>query len=140
MRTRPAGSTTARTPGRLARIGIAVACATALAACGGDDDAAGEPTGEPTETASIEAAPDEITVDVVDFAFAPDAITVAPGGELVFSNLDEAAHTATADDGAFTTDTIDGGASVTLTAPDAPGSYAYYCAFHPFMTGELVVE
>jgi plastocyanin len=56
------------------------------------------------------------------------------------ANLDAAQHTLTADDGSFNTEGIDGGAITSMTAPDAPGTYAFVCRIHPSMTGTLTVE
>ena len=85
-------------------------------------------------------APRQASVDVVDFAFQPSQISVAPGGEVTFANKGDAPHTATLDDVPLDTKTIDSGKSAKLTAPDKPGSYSFRCAIHPArMRGVLVV-
>ncbi len=83
---------------------------------------------------------DQSRSSIEEFAYQPDRITVSPGQEVVFANGDETAHTATAKDGSFNSEAIDAGASATITAPDQAGEYAFYCSFHPFMKGTLVVE
>ena len=100
--------------------------ATLVAGCGGDDDGA----------AATEA---EDQVEIAEFAYSPETVTVPAGTELTWTNSDGAAHTATADDGAFDTGTLDEGDSA--TAPlDEPGTYTYFCRFHPFMNGTVEVQ
>jgi plastocyanin len=79
------------------------------------------------------------TVTIQDFTFGPATLEITAGTTVTFTNMDSASHTATADDGSWDTGTIDGGASATLTF-DTPGTYTYKCAFHPNMTGTIVVS
>lgn len=72
------------------------------------------------------------------YAFVPTALTVKRGTRITWTNGDATAHTATADQGAFDTGTINPGQSKTLTFA-RPGTYAYHCAFHAFMTGTIKV-
>jgi plastocyanin len=81
--------------------------------------------------AAASEAAREATVEVVDFAFEPPEASVAPGGTVTFPNQGEAPHTATFDDGGPDTGQIEPGAEGTITAPDEPGSYSYFCAVHP---------
>lgn len=106
--------------------------ALAFAACG-DDDA--EDAGSSGGSSS-----DPVTIDITDFEYLPATITVAEGTEITFVNNDDAAHTATAREGEFNTESIEGGgAEVTVTASGS-GEIAYFCAFHPFMEATIVVE
>lgn len=121
-----------------------------FAACGDDDDSASpDESTETTAADSGDTGSDDgssgggeavDTVDIVDFEYAPVDATVAAGSEVTFTNADGTPHTATASDGSFNTDSIDGDAEGTITAPDEPGEYAYICSFHPFMKGTLIVE
>ena len=78
------------------------------------------------------------TVTAVDFAFEPASLTVPPGTEVRFVNDGQALHTATGD--AFDSGSLRSGQSFSHTFADA-GTFAYSCAFHPDMTGEVrVVE
>ena len=74
-------------------------------------------------------------IDIADFKFDPEAVTVEAGTEVTWTNGDEAPHTATADDGSFDTGTLDLDDSKPVTL-DQPGTYSYYCRFHPFMKGD----
>lgn len=92
------------------------------------------------------AAPREASVDIQDFVFDPDEVSVAPGGTVTFKNSGDANHTATLlevpgfDPEGFDTGQLAPGASDELTAPQQPGNYAYQCNVHPArMRGVLVV-
>lgn len=121
---------------------LIVTTAVALGACGDDDaDSASPPGGDGGEDIPAEASSDTVdTVDIEDFTYVPADVTVAAGAEITVANADTAAHTLTARNGEFNTDTVDGEAEGTFTAPGEPGSYDFYCSFHPFMEGTLVVE
>ena len=73
----------------------------------------------------------QVSVDTVDFAFKPAEASVAPGGEVTWTNSGAAPHTATFDDVSLDTGNIAPGSSGKLTAPDKPGSYSYKCKIHP---------
>jgi plastocyanin len=78
------------------------------------------------------------TLEINAFQFS--AIRAAPGATVTVVNNDSSPHTATAKDGSFDTDTIPAGATGSFTAPTEPGSYPFFCAIHPRMTGTLIVE
>ena len=111
------------------RAGIA-ACITvgAVAACGGHSQPA---------TQSRIAAPTH--VEISSFSYHPPTITVHAGAKIAFTNRDQTAHTATASNGAFDTGTLAHGATRTLTFTK-PGVYTYYCQFHAFMRGKIIVK
>jgi plastocyanin len=79
------------------------------------------------------------TVTMENFQFNPPSITVKPGDTVEWVNKDILAHTATATDRAFDSKSIDAGASWSWTA-GKPGSYGYYCTFHPNMTAVVEVR
>jgi plastocyanin len=116
-------------------IAAIAALALGLAGCGADDRA-----GAGAEPVSATDGPETVTVSIADFAFGPGRITVATGSTIRFENADGQAHTATATapKGAFDTDRIDAGTAVEVTVGEA-GEIAYFCAFHPFMEGTVVV-
>ncbi|HEV7770477.1 MAG TPA: cupredoxin family copper-binding protein [Solirubrobacterales bacterium] len=83
---------------------------------------------------------DTKSVSIEDFTYEPASITVPQGTKLAFTNHDSSPHTATStESGAFESGTIkeDQTGSITL---EEPGTFSYYCAFHPFMKGTIVVE
>ena len=66
---------------------------------------------------------------------------VRAGGRVTFVNRDTAGHTATftAGPSKLDTDRLEQGERAALTFPKA-GRYAYVCAFHAFMKGDVVVD
>jgi plastocyanin len=87
------------------------------------------PTGAPVATS---------TVAITNFAFSPATVTVKAGTTVTWTNKDEEAHTVTAQDKSFASPPLDAGQTYTHTFT-APGTYAYLCTIHPFMTAVVVV-
>jgi plastocyanin len=85
------------------------------------------------------AGPAATTITIKDFGYG-EPITVAPGAAVTVTNIDTAAHTVTADEGAAFDTEVKGGGTATFTAPTKPGSYPYHCTFHPNMHGTLIVK
>ncbi len=75
-------------------------------------------------------------VSIKNFQFAPNPLVVQAGAEVTVTNDDGTLHTLTADDKSFDTGDLDGGAKGTITV-DAPGTYAYHCDIHNYMTGTI---
>ena len=121
----------------LALAAVAAVAGGVAAGCGGDDDDPATPAAAMAQGGGGGASTD--LVAIADFAFDPETVTVDAGTKLTWTNDDEAPHTATADDGSFDTGTLkldDTGA----VALDQPGTYTYYCRFHPFMKGTVEVR
>ena len=78
-------------------------------------------------------------VDIASFAYKPATLTVAKGARVGWTNSDTAAHTATADDRSFDTQTIDKGTRREIGFSRA-GTFAYHCDFHPFMKAVVTVR
>jgi plastocyanin len=80
------------------------------------------------------------TVKIVDFSFDPPKVTVKVGAEVTWTNADTAKHSVVGDDDPKLPGTEDLGQGdddhVTF---DEPGTYTYYCGFHEYMTGTVVV-
>jgi plastocyanin len=95
-----------------------------LPACEGDG-ASAEPCSDPAPATSVELA---------DFAFEPDCLSVDAGATIALQNVGDAPHT-------FTVGGTDVDVKVDPGASDAvgfdgvdPGTYAVTCTFHPQMT------
>jgi plastocyanin len=56
-----------------------------------------------------------------------------------WTNNDSAAHTSTADDGAWSSGSIAAGGTFTATFPTA-GTFHYHCAIHPGMIGTVIAQ
>jgi plastocyanin len=78
-------------------------------------------------------------VTIRNFAFGPSAVTVKPGTTVHWANRDSEAHTVTSDTGAFSSPVLQPNAGYSFTFTK-PGTYAYHCTIHPFMTGTVVVS
>jgi plastocyanin len=86
-----------------------------------------------------------MAVSIENFTFVPDDFSVSPGEEVIVTNHDGVTHTLTATPGAslrgtFNTGNIAPGATVSFLAPSDPGTYAFDCSIHNFMTGMLIVR
>jgi plastocyanin len=89
------------------------------------------PSGEAVRSAKVE---------MQDFSFEPPTVTIQAGGKVAWQNEGETAHTATADDDAFDTGTVDPGKLKSEAAAfKEPGSFSYHCEIHPQMTGTVEV-
>jgi amicyanin len=78
-------------------------------------------------------------VEIANFNFAPAELTVPVGGAVTWTNNDDAPHTVTSADKTFSSPSISTDGQFTFTFM-APGTYAYFCAIHPFMTGKVIVQ
>lgn len=127
-----------------------VAMAFGLSACGSGDDADTSTVTESAGGASEDggrgadatvpggAAPRAAKVEIVDFAYDPDPVTVQAGGKVIWLNQDSAPHTATAEDGSFDTGRLEEGKLKSETFKQA-GTYEYICEVHPDMHGVVEV-
>jgi plastocyanin len=79
------------------------------------------------------------SVHIKDFGFHPASLTVAPGAIVRFVNDDGEAHTVTAVDRSFDSAGLDAGDAWSHVFTQ-PGTYAYFCALHPYMKGVIVVR
>jgi plastocyanin len=79
-------------------------------------------------------------IEIKDFAFNPQIITVKSGEKVTWINRDEEPHTVVSVEKQFKKSTaLDTDQEFTITA-GAPGTYTYFCSVHPKMTGTIVVE
>jgi plastocyanin len=77
-------------------------------------------------------------VEIVNFAYDPDPVTIQEGGKVIWLNQDSTPHTATADDGSFDTGTLQEGKLKSETFKEA-GTFTYHCELHPNMHGTVEV-
>lgn len=110
-----------------------------LSACSDTSDTdAGETT--TSDPSSVPTDPVETRVGIENFQFVPGDLTVAVGTTVEWQNrATGTSHTTTADEGAWDSGTIEAGGSFSQTF-DAPGTFSYFCAIHPQMTGTITVE
>jgi len=82
----------------------------------------------------------ETKIEIKDFAFNPQTLTVKSGQKITWINRDEEPHTVVSVGKKFQkSSALDTDQEFTITA-GAPGTYEYFCSVHPKMTGTIVVE
>ena len=118
-----------RTPGMTSRLLLALALPLLLAGCGAE------------KAAPAATAPRAATVAIASFNYKPQSVHVRAGGKVAWVNRDSAGHTSTFTKGPseLDTDRLERDDRASLSFPNA-GRYAYVCAFHAFMKGEVVVD
>jgi plastocyanin len=146
---------------RLAGLGLITALGLSLVACGGDDDDdeatdSGDTTEEPADSGGDsgddpygddsdggsgedagagDSAGGEYQITAIEYTDA----TAAAGSTLEIVDSSGAAHTFTADDGAFDVP-VSGGGTASLDVPAEPGDYPFHCEIHSSMQATLTVE
>lgn len=126
------------------------ACALALgvAGCGSEDESttSGGDTGtasQPAETAAGGGAGGKkVEVVMKDVENMPEAVSVAKGGTITWTNEDPFDHTVTKQTGPgkkFDSGNIAGGKTYEQTFT-TPGEIDYHCTIHPNQTGKITVE
>jgi plastocyanin len=124
-----------------------------LVACGSDDSETTSGEGA-TATTPTETAPGEDStgnapapsgeavrsarVEIVDFEYEPATVTIQAGGKVTWLNQDAEDHTATLDDGSFSTGDLAEG-KLKSESFKTPGTYSYFCEIHPDMKGTVEV-
>lgn len=112
-----------------ARVAL-LALVTLLPACQGEVPTT-EPCADPEATTTVELA---------DFAFRPDCVSVDAGSTIELENTGEAPHTFTV----ATTDLdvkLDPGTSDEISLGNVdPGIYSVTCTFHPQMEATIIVS
>lgn len=122
-------------------------CLLAGSACAGGGPTAEAPSGRSAPT---------VEISIEDFAFAPERVTVPVGEAAVWTNADDILHTVTSGrgqkqgvpgvtedkaarpDGLFDRE-VELDDTFTFVVEEA-GTYRYFCAIHPGMTGVIVAR
>ncbi len=97
-------------------------------------------TPTPTQKTTKTTTNATTAIEISNFSFQPDKITVKKGTTVTWTNKDSANHTVTGDD------SQNGPASNTLAPGDSysftftkTGTFTYHCSFHTDMTGSVTV-
>jgi plastocyanin len=92
---------------------------------------------------AAEAAPGATEVAISGFLFGPKELTVPAGATVTWTSSDDTQHTVTGRDaaakGILDSENLRSADTYAATF-DAPGSYEYFCVFHPNMQGTITVE
>jgi plastocyanin len=118
--------------GRLIRsVVLAVASVLAGGACG---DGGKKPGGTGT------TPPGDASVQIVNFQFTPQNLTVKPGAKVTWTNGDTAVHSIKDTSPLATPVSQDLGKDATFSITyERAGSYSYICGIHQYMTGSVTV-
>ena len=81
----------------------------------------------------------DLQVQIDQFIFAPQRITVKTGTTVTWINDDDIPHIVVSNNKLFKLKTLDTKDSFSFTFM-TPGTYDYFCSLHPHMTGTVVVE
>ena len=109
---------------------LALTAALLLVACGGDEAKPPEACTDPVTVTKVELA---------DFAFRPDCLSVDTGAAITLENTGDAIHTFTVT-GTDVDFSLDAGISIEASLSGVePGTYAVTCTLHPQMEATLTV-
>lgn len=78
-------------------------------------------------------------VEIMDFTFSPETLTVAIGTTVTWTNHDSAIHTVTSLTGVFDSGTLSNGGSFSFTFTQV-GTFEYHCSIHTSMKGTVIVQ
>ena len=95
--------------------------------------------GSPIVTAADQPAAANAAVNIDNFVFGPQTITVPVGATVTWTNKDDIPHTSVSTDGVFKSKVLDTDEKFSYTFTKA-GTYSYFCSIHPKMTGQVVVK
>ncbi len=104
---------------------------------GVDDLFGGDVDGE-SEVADAEKPTETDAVEIRDFKYKPDNISVASGTTVTVTNNDSTQHTFTAEGGDFDTGVIKPGESKTVTI-SGTSEQPFFCQIHNSMQGQAEV-
>ena len=90
----------------------------------------------PAGGATTGAAPDEASVQIANFAFGPETVTIQPGGTVTWTNADGDRHSVLI--GGSESGRLEQGGTFSRSFPEA-GTFAYVCGLHASMNGTIVV-
>jgi plastocyanin len=88
---------------------------------------------------AAQGAPQMVEVKIDNFSFGPQALTIAPGTKVTWTNRDDIPHTVVSTEGVFKSRVLDTDEKFSFTF-DKPGNYPYFCSIHPKMTGTVIVK
>ena len=81
----------------------------------------------------------DVSVNIDNFTFGPEKLTVKAGTTVTWKNEDDIPHTVASSTKAFKSKALDTDDTFSFTFT-TPGTYEYSCSLHPHMVGTVVVE
>lgn len=123
------------------RLVLVSALALLATACGSSDSTTA-PTSTPAPVVSGSGTPVSIPTGAQTLgnqAFSPDAVDVAVGTTVTWTNNDSITHTSTSDGAGWDSGAIAPRAQFSRTFQNA-GTFPYHCSIHPGMVGTITVH
>jgi plastocyanin len=108
-----------------------------LVAMGLGKSASGERVSPSPAQAPTAGASGDVKID--NFKFGPEALTIAAGTTVTWTNRDDIPHTVVSTDGVFKSKVLDTDEKFSFMF-GKPGTYEYFCSVHPKMTGKVIVQ
>lgn len=90
-------------------------------------------------TGTRASPPAAASVQIDNFTFKQQVLTVKPGTTVTWTNADDIPHTIVSKDGLFKSKALDTGDKFSFTFAKI-GQFGYFCSLHPHMTGTVVVK
>jgi plastocyanin len=91
------------------------------------------------DMARASPAPAATAVEIGNFTFKAQVVTVKVGTAVTWTNGDDIPHTVVSKDGVFKSKVLDTGDHFSFTFAK-PGQFGYFCSLHPHMTGTIIVK
>jgi plastocyanin len=88
-------------------------------------------------SAAADAAKQQVNIE--NFRFTPQTLTVPVGATVTWTNKDDVPHTVVSTKKRFASPALDTDQRFSYRFK-AAGTYPYYCSVHPMMTGTVVVK
>jgi plastocyanin len=95
--------------------------------------------GSPNATANDQPSAANVQVQIDNFSFGPQTVTVPVGATVTWTNHDDTPHTIVSTEGVFKSKVRDTDEKFSYSFTKA-GKYPYYCSVHPKMTGQVIVQ
>jgi plastocyanin len=86
-----------------------------------------------------EAKTPVVEVQVDNFTFSPETLTVSVNSAVTWVNKDDIPHVIASTDGLFKSKALDTDQKFSYTFTKS-GTYPYYCLIHPKMEGKIIVQ
>ena len=78
-------------------------------------------------------------VEIAEFEFAPSTLDVRVGDTIIFTNRDFVPHTASLSPSGWDSGGLKKNGNWSITF-DKPGTYDYFCRYHPNMQAKILVK
>ena len=96
-----------------------------------------KPTRIAPKNMQAEVAANQVVIE--NFSFAPATLTVTTGTKVTWINRDDVPHTVNENEKRFKSGTMDTDDQFSYIF-SSPGTFSYFCALHPKMSGQIIVK